>query len=131
MVKFYKHLNQDTNQIHPIMPVFLTCVCCKVMEHIVLCHLNRFLAVDNISTGLQHGFMRGFSCETQLIVTIHDWASVLNKKSGCNSFGFLQGIWHGVTSQTVTQIALVCHTKKVKLWTGSKLFSLTAFSLFQ
>ena len=25
-------------------PVSLTCVCCKVMEHVVLCHLNRFLA---------------------------------------------------------------------------------------
>ena len=54
--------------------------CCKVMEHVVLCHLNRFLAVNNILTDLQHGFRRGFSCETQLVLTAHDWASVLNKR---------------------------------------------------
>ena len=56
----------------------LTCLACKVMEHVVLSHLNKHLAANDIISHLQHGFRAGFSCETQLILAIHDWASILN-----------------------------------------------------
>jgi len=61
-------------------PVSLTCVCCKVMEHVVLSHLNRFITDNNLLSNLQHGFRRGFSCETQLVLTVNDWMSVLNNR---------------------------------------------------
>ena len=53
-------------------PVSLTSVCCKTLEHIIckqiLCHLEQ----HKILTSLQHGFRSGHSCESQLVITMHD-----------------------------------------------------------
>jgi hypothetical protein len=61
-------------------PVSLTCICCKVMEHIVLSHMAKHLATNNILIDNQHGFRAKLSCETQLIESINDWASNIDKK---------------------------------------------------
>ncbi len=53
-------------------PVSLTCICCKVMEHVLCSHIHKHLDRYNILTPLQHGFRRGHSCETQLLLTTHD-----------------------------------------------------------
>jgi hypothetical protein len=53
-------------------PVSLTCVCCKLLEHIICRHLMDHLEKHNILTHLQHGFRSGHSCETQLLLTTHD-----------------------------------------------------------
>ena len=58
-------------------PVSLTCITCKLFEHI-LAHLED----HNILTDLQHGFRSGRSCETQLVTTFQDLAQIHNKK-GC------------------------------------------------
>ena len=48
------------------------------MEHCVLSQIHKHLNANNIITPLQHGFRAGFSCETQLIMAVHDWATTLN-----------------------------------------------------
>ncbi|VDI67454.1 Hypothetical predicted protein [Mytilus galloprovincialis] len=53
-------------------PVSLTCVCCKLLEHIVCKHILKHLEAHNILTSLQHGFRSGHSCESQLLITMHD-----------------------------------------------------------
>ena len=53
-------------------PISLTCVCCKLLEHIVCSHIHKHLDSDNILTTLQHGFRSRHSCEPQLVTTIHD-----------------------------------------------------------
>jgi hypothetical protein len=53
-------------------PVSLTCVTCKILEHIICSHVRDHLDKHQILTNLQHGFRTGFSCETQLITTVHD-----------------------------------------------------------
>jgi hypothetical protein len=50
------------------------------MEHIVLSHMAKHLAANNIIINEQHGFRKSFSCETQLITAIHDWATNINQK---------------------------------------------------
>ena len=50
------------------------------MEHIVLSHLNKHLSTNGILSPLQHGFRTGMSCETQLVLTCHDWANILNQQ---------------------------------------------------
>ena len=50
-------------------PVSLTVVCCKLLEHIVCNHVLTHLEENNLLTTLQHGFRRGHSCETQLLLT--------------------------------------------------------------
>ena len=62
-------------------PVSLTCICCKIMEHILLSHLSKRLSLNNISTGEQLGFREKYSCETQLISAIHDWVKGINFRS--------------------------------------------------
>ena len=61
-------------------PVSLTCITCKLFEHIICKHLLAQLADHKILTDLQHGFRSGRSCETQLVTTFQDLAQMHNKK---------------------------------------------------
>ena len=53
-------------------PVSLTSVPCKIFEHILCSHIRGHLDKHGILTNLQHGFRRGFSCESQLLITLQD-----------------------------------------------------------
>ena len=53
-------------------PVSLTCVSCKLLEHIICKHILDHLEKNKILTSLNHGFRSGYSCEAQLVPTIHD-----------------------------------------------------------
>ncbi len=57
------------------------CIFCKVLEHIICKHIQRHLERQNILTILQHGFIIGYLCETQLIATLQDLMQFRNKKS--------------------------------------------------
>ena len=63
-------------------PFSLTCITCKLCEHIVCRHILDHVEDHKILTNLQHGFRSGRSCETQLITTTHDLLSSFNSKSG-------------------------------------------------
>ena len=56
-------------------PVSLTSVCCKLLEHIVCSHIREHLDVNNVLSRFQHGFRKGHSCESQLLLTVNDLAS--------------------------------------------------------
>jgi len=58
-------------------PVSLPCICCKLLEHVVLLHLNTQL--ENVIYENQHGFRRRFSCVTQLATINHDIVRHINK----------------------------------------------------
>ena len=64
-------------------PISLTCVLCKVMEHIVTSQLVKHFNKHNILYELQHGFREKRSCETQLIMLIHELLQ--NKQKGKQS----------------------------------------------
>ena len=53
-------------------PISLTCICCKLMEHIVTSHIMGHADRNNILYPLQHGFRCKRSCETQLIEFIDE-----------------------------------------------------------
>ena len=61
-------------------PVSLTSVPCKLLEHIICRHLMTHLETEKILTTLNHGFRKGFSCETQLITTINDLCKNMERK---------------------------------------------------
>ena len=61
-------------------PVSLTCITCKLFEHIIYKHILAHLEDHKILTDLQHGFRSGRSCETQLVTTFQDLAQMHNKK---------------------------------------------------
>ena len=72
---FKKGLISDQS-IH--RPISLTCICCKTMEHIMLGHIAKHIANNNIIINEQHGFMNKLSTITQLINIITVWANTLN-----------------------------------------------------
>ena len=61
-------------------PVSLTCITCKLFEHIICRHVLDHLEQHKILADLQHGFRSGRSCETQLITTFQDIAEMYDKK---------------------------------------------------
>jgi hypothetical protein len=60
-------------------PVSLTCICSKLMEHIVVSSIGRHLDNHNILHPSQHAFRKGHSCETQLVNLVHDLTSNAEK----------------------------------------------------
>ena len=61
-------------------PISLTCICCKVMEHIILSHVAKHLNSNNILIDEQHGFRERLSTVTQLVNSTNDWSETLNHK---------------------------------------------------
>ena len=53
-------------------PISLTCILCKVMEHIIASNLTRHFNKHHILYELRHGFRAQRSCETQLIQLVED-----------------------------------------------------------
>ena len=49
-------------------PISLTCVLCKVLEHVVASGISKHFTDQHILFELQHGFREKRSCETQLIM---------------------------------------------------------------
>jgi hypothetical protein len=53
-------------------PVSLTCIACKLLEHIVVSNTLDHLDSNNTLVDNQHGFRSRRSCETQLVCFLHD-----------------------------------------------------------
>ena len=53
-------------------PVSLTCICSKLMEHIIASQMGNHLEKNGILDRNQHGFRKGLSCETQLLEFVED-----------------------------------------------------------
>ena len=66
----------STCQPENYRPVSLTCVTCKVLEHIICSHIRAHLDKHGILSRLQHGFRASFSCETQLLTTVQDLLTI-------------------------------------------------------
>ena len=55
-------------------PISLTCILCKVMEHIIASNIVKHLDSHGLMYDLQHGFRERRSCETQLVSLVEDLA---------------------------------------------------------
>ena len=67
-------------------PVSLTCVQCKLHEHIVCLNIMAHLDEHKLLSDRQHAFRKKHSCETQLITVIDDWAKILDKGGQVDTF---------------------------------------------
>ena len=56
-------------------PISLTSVPSKILEHVICRHLLNHLENNKILTNLNHGFRSDYSCETQLLTTVHDFVT--------------------------------------------------------
>ena len=55
-------------------PISLTCILCRVLEHIMGPHLVEHMDSHDLLYDLQHGFRAKRSCETQLTMLIEELA---------------------------------------------------------
>ena len=80
----------------------------KCLERIV--HSAIYDHVSPFLTEWQHGFIKDRSCETQLILTHHQWATALDKgkKSWCSLFRLFQSLWQSEPCSFVANV--------VQLW---------------
>ena len=62
-------------------PISLTCILCKVMEHIVASNVAQHLNKNDRLYGLQHYFHEKRSCETQLLELVEE---LCRKVSNCD-----------------------------------------------
>ena len=62
-------------------PVSLTCICSKVIEHIIVSQLLDHFDKYSILSNCQHGFRSQHSCETQLISLTQELHETLEEKS--------------------------------------------------
>ena len=67
-------------------PVSLTCVPCKLLEHIVCSNIMAHLDEHKLLSDKQHAFRKWHSCETQLATVINDWAKILDNKGQVDTF---------------------------------------------
>ena len=67
-------------------PVSLTCVPCKMLEHIVCTNIMAHLDEHKLLSDRQHAFRKNRSCETQLITVINDWAKILDAGGQVDTF---------------------------------------------
>ena len=67
-------------------PVSLTCICSKLMKHVVVSQLMKHFDEHNILVDCQHGFRKMRSCETQLLgltQELHEHLEEHPELSGC------------------------------------------------
>ena len=62
-------------------PVSLTCLCCKILEHIIVSSVTIHVDAHSILTDCQHGFRARRSCETQLVTLTHELALSLDNST--------------------------------------------------
>ena len=61
-------------------PCSLTCICCKIQEHILTSSILKHLDEYDILTDCQHGFRARRSCERQLLTLANELVSGLDKR---------------------------------------------------
>ena len=62
----------DRNRAENYRPVSLTSVLSKVLEHIIVHSMLTHFDKHKVLSSLNHGFRSGYSCETQLAVTMDE-----------------------------------------------------------
>ena len=67
-------------------PVSLTCVPCKMLEHIICTNIMAHLDEHKLLSDREHAFRKNRSCETQLITVINDLAKLLDAGSQVDTF---------------------------------------------
>ena len=61
-------------------PVSLTSIPSKILEHVIYRHLMTHLEANAILSGAQHGFRKGRSCETQLLLLLENLTKTLDNR---------------------------------------------------
>ena len=59
-------------------PVALTSTVCKVLEKLICVAIMSFLTRNNLISQQQHGFVRGRSCQTNIMLCLERWTQIVD-----------------------------------------------------
>jgi len=76
---FPLHKKGSKSLVTNYRPISPTSICSKIMEHIIYSSVSKHLEYHGVLIPRQHGFRPGFSCETQLVFCINDWAKSMDR----------------------------------------------------
>ena len=62
-------------------PISLTCVCAKLLKHIICKQIMSHLSENKILTPVQDGFRSKHSCESQLLITTDEFIQNFESKT--------------------------------------------------
>ena len=62
-------------------PISLTCVCAKLLEHIICKQIMSHFSENKMLTPVQHGFRSKHSCESQLLITTDEFIQNFESKT--------------------------------------------------
>ena len=85
-VQWPYHFSKTDDGPADYRPVSLTCVPCKLLEHIVCSNIMAHLDEHRLLSEKQHAFRKWHRCETQLITVIDDWAKILDNQGQVDTF---------------------------------------------
>lgn len=74
------HKTGDKQNIENYRPISLTCVCCKLLEHVISKAIYQYLENTNLLHSNQHGFRQKLSTVTQLLETIQDFSKAIDNE---------------------------------------------------
>lgn len=99
-------------------PISLTCTCYKLLEHIIASHINNYLNEQSTLTNSQHRFRKGFSTTSQLVETIHDFASSINYTSQIDAIflGFTKAFNNVSHSKLLLKLSAILGNTKIINW---------------
>lgn len=72
------HKSGSKNCVENYRPISLTCICCKLMEHVIHSNLITHLNINNFLIRDQYGFRSGASCVTVLVDVFHFLAGAMD-----------------------------------------------------
>ena len=79
-------------------PISLTCVLCKVLEHIMASNLSKHVSDQNILFGIKHWFREKRSCETQLTMLVDEPLNMqMGKQTALILLDFFKAVAHIIT----------------------------------
>ena len=67
-------------------PVSLTSIPCKMLERVVRNAIMEHMESNPLLNDVQHGFVPGRSCSTQLLTVLDDWTSALEDGDNLDAF---------------------------------------------
>ena len=126
---------QDWSQavVHPVFkggnpkqpenyrPISLTCICCKMMERILVSNILTHLENNDLLSPCQHGFRRHLSCESQLIMLCQETMSSIDQRNSVDLafIDFSKAFDKVPHSHLIYKLGIYNLDTKVKEWIAS------------
>ena len=97
-------------------PISISPICSNVMQKLVRNKIMNYLTTNNLITENQFGFLKGKSCQLQLLESLEDWTSALDSGSDVDIIFYdfkkaFDTLSHSKLLQKLESYGIIGHTK--------------------